>query len=172
MKEDVIRLRLLPEVLAATPDEGTVFSSTLERYWEEGRLPPPDAPILLPALSRRACAPKLIRRPSEGDAGVFKGTCIRSSSSITAGSSPKLFRNSGEPEPFEVEILARRCLANALYGEVLLPPARPRVDMDMPRLWAGAGTEEGTEDEVGETGTAGEDTLRELNNSAKEERRP
>jgi hypothetical protein len=172
MIEDVIRLRLLPEVLAATPDEGMVFSSTLERYWEEGRLPPPDAPILLPALSRRACAPKLIRRPREGDAGVFRGTCILSSSSITAGSSPKLFRNSGEPEPLEVEMLARLCLANALYGELLLPPARPSVVMDMPRLCAGAGTEDVTGVELGEVGTAEEDTLRGLNSSANEERRP
>ena len=171
MAKDVIRLRLLPEVLAETPDEGTVFSSTLERYWEEGRLPPPDAPILLPALSRRACAPKLIRLPKEGDAGVFKGTGIRSSSSITAVSSPKLFRNSGEPDPFEVDMLARLCLAKALKGEVLLFPDRPSVVMDMPRFCAGAGTEDGTEEEVGEVDAAEEDTLLGLKSSAKEERR-
>jgi len=123
--------------------------------------PPPDDPILPPALSRRACAPKLIRLPKDGDAGVVNGPCIRSSSSITAGSSPKLFRNSGEPEPLVVEMLARRCLAKALYGEVLLLLLpRPRVVMDMPRLCAGAGTEDGTEDEVGEVAMADEDVLR------------
>jgi hypothetical protein len=69
-------------------------------------------------------------------------------------------------------MLARRCLAKALYGEVLLLPVRPSVVMDMPRLCAGAGIEDGTEDEVGEVETAAEDTLRGLNSSAKEERRP
>ena len=50
-----------------------------------------------------------------------------SSSSITAGSSPKLFRKSGEPEPDEVDTLALRCFANALYGEdkTGLLPERP-----------------------------------------------
>jgi len=133
--------------------------------------PPPDAPILLPVLSRRACAPKLIRRPSDGDAGVFSGTDIRSSSSITAGSSPKLFRNSGEAEPVEVEMLARRCFANALNGEVLLLPARPSDVMDMPRFCASAGKEDGTEEEVGEVETADEDALPGLNISTKDERR-
>lgn len=69
-------------------------------------------------------------------------------------------------------MLARRCLAKALYGELLLLPARPSDVMDMPRFCASAGVEDGTEEEVGEIGTADEDTLRGLNSSAKEERRP
>ena len=157
-------------MLGEEPDVGAEFSSRVERYWEEGRLPPPDAPILLPALSRRACAPKLTRRAKDGEAGVFNGTCMVASSSITAGSSPKLFRNSGEPEPFEVEMLARRCLANALYGEVLLLPPRPSVVIDMLRFCGGAGTEAGTEVEIGAVGTE-EAVLRGLNSSAKDERR-
>jgi hypothetical protein len=159
-------------VLGGEPGEGAAFSSRVERYWEEGRLPPPDAPILLPALSRIACAPKLTRRANEGEAGVVAGTGIRSSSSITAGSSPKLFRNSGEPEPFEVEILARRCLAKALYGEVLLLPASPSAVMDMPRFCTETGIEDGTEVEVvGDAGTTEEDVPRGMKRSAMDERR-
>lgn len=91
------------------------------------------------------------------------------SSSIVAGSSPKLFRNSGEPELVEVEMLARLCLANALYGEVLLLPASPSVVIDIPRLLEGAGSEAGTEFETGAVGTD-EVVFRGLNNSAKDER--
>lgn len=69
-------------------------------------------------------------------------------------------------------MLARRCLAKALYGEVVLLPASPRVVMDMPRFCTGTGIEDGTEVEVvDEAGTADEDVPRGLNRSAMDERR-
>ena len=87
---------------------GAEFSFQVKRE-DEGRLPPPVPAVLLLPLpcftSLRACAPKLIRRAKEGETGVFIGT-FASSSSMTAGSSPKLFLNSGEPVPDEVETLA------------------------------------------------------------------
>jgi hypothetical protein len=117
---------------------GAVFSFQGKRE-DEGRLPPPDPPVLLCLTSLRACAPKLIRRANEGEAGVFMGALVESYSSMTAGSSPKLFLNSGEPVPDEVDTLACLCLANAVKGEVSgLPPVRPRplvdVEIDTPRL--------------------------------------
>ena len=140
-------LRPLPEVLAvvvllavgeetrvaAMPMEG-VFSIR-DEWEEEVRLPPlPAPPEPLPCLtSRRACAPKLTRRANDGLTGVFTRTLDWSSSSTTAGSSPKLFRYSGDPEPEEVATLARRCLAkavNGLFGFGLLPP-RPTVVSDI-----------------------------------------
>jgi len=71
--------------------------------------PPPEAAGLPPPLtSRNACAPKLTRRANEGDAGGCMVARVWSSSSITAGSSPKLFLKSGEPEADDVAMLARR----------------------------------------------------------------
>lgn len=94
---------------------GAAFSFTTERE-DEGRLPPPPE-VPLPFTSRRACAPKLTRLANEGEAGVFIGTFVVSPSSMTAASSVKLFLNSGEPEPDEVDMLARRCLAKAVKGD-------------------------------------------------------
>ena len=88
---------------------------------------------------------------------MFKGTGIRSSSSITADRHRSCFEILAVP--FEVDMLARLCLAKALKGEVLLFPDRRSVVMDMPRFCAGAGTEDGTEEEVGEVDAAEEDTL-------------
>ena len=114
------RPRSLPGVLAFPEETGregvlfSLFSSKVERKLE-GRLPAPGLPGLLPCLtSRNACAPKLSLRPKEVD--EFGGALAVSSSSITAGSSPKLFLNSGEPEADDVARLARRCLAKALKG--------------------------------------------------------
>ena len=95
---------------------GGIFSFQVKRE-DEGRLPPPDPPLLPCFTSLRACAPKLIRRANEGEAGGFIGTFEESSSSMTAASSLKLFLNSGEPGADEVETLASRCLANALKGD-------------------------------------------------------
>lgn len=114
----------LPLVVAAFVDPGegaeeplgAVFSFKVKREYE-GRLPPPPGPpVLGPFTSRRACAPKLTRRANDGETGVFIGTFVESPSSMTAGSSPKLFLNSGEPEPDDVDTLARRCFAKAVNG--------------------------------------------------------
>jgi len=108
------RPRLLPAVLAVldvTLRDGVAFSefSSKVNREDEGRLPPPEAVGLPPPLtSRKACAPKLTRRANEGDAGGCMVARVSSSSSITAGSSPKLFLKSGEPEAEEVAMLARR----------------------------------------------------------------
>lgn len=108
------RPRLLPIVLAvpdATLRDGVAFSefSSKVKREDEGRLPPPEATGLPPPLtSRNACAPKLTRRANEGDAGGCMVARVWSSSSITAGSSPKLFLKSGEPEADDVAMLARR----------------------------------------------------------------
>jgi len=101
--------------------------------------PPPDPPMLPCLTSLRACAPKLIRRANEGDGGGIIAAFVESSSSNTAGSSPKLFLNSGEPVPDEVDTLACRCLAKAVKGDDSgLPPVRPRplaeVETDAPRV--------------------------------------
>jgi len=100
--------------------------------------PPLDAPTLPCLTSLRACAPKLIRRANDGEAGVLRGALAGSSSSTTAGSSPKLFLNSGEPVLDAVDTLACRCLANAVKGDCSgVAPLRPRplveVEMDRPR---------------------------------------
>jgi hypothetical protein len=160
-----------PEEEAEGPS-GATFSSQVKREGE-GRLPPPD-PLPPPCFtSLRACAPKLIRRANEGELGGF-GWAFVASSSITAGSSPKLFLNSGEPVLDEVDTLAWRCFANALKGDCSgLTPRRPRplveVDTDAPRLWVGRGRLAETEVEGGlvEEDMEG----REVNNSAKDERR-
>jgi hypothetical protein len=117
---------------------GAVFSFQGKRE-DEGRLPPPDPPMLPCLTSLRACAPKLIRRANEGDGGGIIAAFVESSSSNTAGSSPKLFLNSGEPVPDEVDTLACRCLAKAVKGDDSgLPPVRPRplaeVETDAPRV--------------------------------------
>jgi hypothetical protein len=117
---------------------GAVFSFQGKRE-DEGRLPPPDAPTLPCLTSLRACAPKLIRRANDGEAGGLIRAFVESSSSITAGSSPKLFLNSGEPVPDEVDTLACRCLANAVKGDCSgLLPVRPRplveVETEAPRV--------------------------------------
>ena len=114
-----------------------VFSFQVKRE-DEGRLPPLDAPMLPCLTSLRACAPKLIRRANDGEAGVLRGALAGSSSSTTAGSSPKLFLNSGEPVLDAVDTLACRCLANAVKGDCSeVAPLRPRplveVEMDRPR---------------------------------------
>lgn len=73
---------------------------------------------MLPCLtSLSACAPKLNRRANDGLEGGWSAALGESSSSITAGSSPKLFRNCGVSDPDDVETLARRCLAKALKEE-------------------------------------------------------
>ena len=115
--------QLLPVVVAVLDDPagvaedslGAAFSFKTKRE-EEGRLPPPPE-VPPPFTSRRACAPKLTRLANEGETGVFIGTLDVSPSSVTAASSGKLFLNSGEPEPDEVETLARRCLAKAVKGD-------------------------------------------------------
>jgi hypothetical protein len=101
----------------------------------EGRLPAPGLPgLLLRLTSRNACAPKLSLLPN-GEAGLFMPDFPPSSSSSTAGSSPKLFLNSGDPEVEEVATLARLCLANAPYGEACpcVEVVKPRAVMDVPR---------------------------------------
>ena len=68
---------------------------------------------------------------------------ILSSSSIIAPSS-KLFRNSGEPLAEDVEMLARRCLLKALYGDswLLAEPDRPNaIDMLFLPLFVAPGDE-------------------------------
>jgi hypothetical protein len=86
-------------------DPSGVTSSFQAKREGEGRLPPPD-PLPPPCFtSLRACAPKLIRRANEGELGAFAWALV-ASSSITAGSSLKLFLNSGEPVPDEVDALA------------------------------------------------------------------
>jgi hypothetical protein len=86
-----------------------VFSTTVKRE-DEGRLPPPVAePGLEPIFtSRIACAPKLTLLAKDGEGGCPIVAGVGSSSSMTAGSSPKLFLNSGELDAVEVAMLARR----------------------------------------------------------------
>lgn len=99
--------------------------------------PPTEVPGLPGSLevSRSACAPKLTRLAKEGDAGGWSVARAGSSSSITAGSSPKLFLNSGELEAEEVATLARRWLWNAAMGEVWEPALvlNPRAVIEVPR---------------------------------------
>jgi len=112
---------------------------------------PPVLPTLPPCLtSLRACAPKLTRLANDGETGGLTGTSVVSS--MTAASSPKLFLNSGEPEPEEVAMLARRCFAKAMNGEdwVGLVPLRPTVVTELPRWGGGGATAEGGEDEAEE----------------------
>lgn len=131
--------RLLPGALAASTerrlfDIGRSWSSLREYNWDEGRLPRLGAPATLPCLtSRRAWAPKLVLLAKDGLGGPPNPF---SSSSITALSSLKLLRNSGELAAEEVEMLARRCLAKALYGVAwpLPAPPNPRAEIDMPLL--------------------------------------
>jgi hypothetical protein len=121
----------------------------------EGRLPAPGLPGPFPCLtSRRACAPKLRRLP-RGE--LFGGLFGASSSSMTAGSSPKLLRNSGEPDD-EVATEALLCLANAAKGEFCVWPegdvvVSPRAVIEVPlRCWGGLGdgctADEGGDDDI------------------------
>lgn len=132
--------RLLPVVLAV-PDklgrEGVAFSefefSTSVKREDEGRLPPPVAePGLEPILtSLNACAPKLTLLAKDGDGGCPMACVDVSSSSITAGSSPKLFLKSGELEADEVAMLARRWKAEkGVWPEGLV--VRPSPVMEVP----------------------------------------
>lgn len=152
--------RLLPVVLAV-PDklgrEGVAFSefefSTSVKREDEGRLPPPGAePGLEPILtSLKACAPKLTLLAKDGDGGCPIACVDVSSSSMTAGSSPKLFLKSGELEAVEVAMLARRWKAEkGAWPEGLV--VRPSPVMEVPlRWWVLLGFEdvfvEGGEDE-------------------------
>ena len=148
---------LLPPTLADPGDlcaglMFSLFSFNVERL--EGRVPLPGDPPLPPCLtSLRACAPKLSLLPKEGDAGVFKGGLIASSSSIIARSSSKLLRRPGDVDPV-VAKLALLCLANALYGDDgPLLVLRPRA-MDIPRRWFGGLGKEGVVFAVGEVEVA------------------
>jgi hypothetical protein len=91
---------------------------------------------------------------------------------MTAGSSPKLLRNSGDPEPDDAAKLARRCLAKASYGEVW-PEAElfnPTAVMLVPRRCCEAVGVEATP-EGGDVDTAVFEPPRELKSSTIEERR-
>lgn len=108
--------RLLPAALAV-PGERVDDKGGPE--WESSFKVNRDVEVRLPLFvpgvcltSRSAWAPKLSLLANEGLGGELP-ILVVSSSSITAFSS-KLFRNSGEPLADEVEMLARRCLANAL----------------------------------------------------------
>jgi hypothetical protein len=129
----------------------------VESTEDEGRLPPPEAPGLAPILtSLRAWAPKLTRRANEGDAGGLIVARVVSSSSSTAGSSPKLFLNSGELETEEdVATLALRWSPKApLKGDWFEGfVVKPRAVIEVPRrccvLIGVAGTAEaGGEDDI------------------------
>jgi hypothetical protein len=110
-------------------------SFSVERREEEGRLPPPEAPGLPPSLtSLNACAPKLTRLAKEGEDGGFIVARAVSSSSSTAGSSPKLFLKSGELDTEDVATLARRCSPKAGKGDWLEGfVVRPRAVIEAPR---------------------------------------
>ena len=171
------RPRLLPAVLAvpdAARHDGVAFAESslrVERRADEGRLPPPEAPGLPPSLtSLRACAPKLTRLANDGEEGGFDAV---SSSSRTAGSSPKLFLNSGELETEEEARLARRCRPNAGKGDGLAFGflVNPRAVIEVPlRCWTegvvGTAAEGGDEDT-----TEGLLFARGLNISTKDDRR-
>jgi len=127
-----------PEAKGAVPDEKEGDRFVLSRRASDQLKPsPPPAgpPTLLPCLtSLKACAPKLTLLAKDGENGGPVGA-VESPSSKTAGSSPKLLRNSGEPDAEEVETLARRCFAKAVNGDpdVGLFPPKPNVEIDSPR---------------------------------------
>jgi len=113
---DLLRVELDANGLAEEEKEGErlVLSRSASDQLKPSP-PPPEVPP--PFTSRRACAPKLTRLANEGETGVLIAALVESPSSMTAASSVKLFLNSGEPEPDEVDMLARRCLAKAVKGD-------------------------------------------------------
>jgi len=135
--------------------------------------PPPEAPGLPPSLtSLNACAPKLTRLAKEGEDGGLIVARAVSSSSSTAGSSPKLFLKSGELDTEDVATLARRCSPKAGKGDWLEGfVVRPRAVIDAPRRCWTEGVE-GLPADGGEEDIADEVVFeRGLNMSTKDDRR-
>jgi len=97
-----------------------------------------------------------------------------SSSSSTAGSSPKLFLKSGELDTEDVATLARRCNPNAVKGDWFEGfVVKPRAVIEVPlRCWGTEGFG-GTPGEGGdeETAVAGAEFTRGLNISTNDARR-
>lgn len=137
--------------------------------------PPPEAPGLPPSLtSLRACAPKLTRLANEGEGGAFIVLRAGSSSSITAGSSPKLFLKSGELDTEDVATLARRCSPKPGKGDWLEGlVVKPRAVIEVPLRCCGTVGVEGTPAEGGEEETVaeGDAFARGLNISTNDDRR-
>jgi len=100
-----------PPCVNGLPEENEGERLDLSRSASDQLKPSP--PVAEPGLepiftSRIACAPKLTLLAKDGEGGCPIACGDASSSSMTAGSSPKLFLNSGELDAEDVAMLARR----------------------------------------------------------------